>query len=247
MAEPLNTGLSAQQILTAFDRALNDYTDDEINAMLGEKQDTVADLEAIRTDAANGTSALQQVGIIGLQGAKNALHVIDFRSGTSHIPGPVTNRGVTYTINDDGTVTADGTSDPEDSSASSCQIWCEVARSGNYTFTCGENSATVSVDPDSLYDCFLGTQVGSAYTTLIRDFYSDEEQVKNTAYLEAGVPYRLNIRVHVGKTVDNEVFKPMLRLVDVTDETFTPYAPTNRELYEMIAALTARVEALENA
>lgn len=144
---------------------------------------------------------------------------------------------MTYTINADGTVTADGTSDPEDSSASSCQIWCEVARSGNYTFTCGENSATVSVDPDSLYDCFLGTQIGSEYTTLIRDFYSDGEPVKNTAYLEAGVPYRLNIRVHVGKTVDNEAFKPMLRPAALTDTEYVPYAPTNRELYEMILAM----------
>lgn len=191
---------------------------------------------------AGETAAAQQrqddaIDALANVGAKNALHVIDFRSGTSHIPGPVTNRGVTYTINADGTVTADGTSDPEDSSASSCQIWCEVARSGNYTFTCGANSATVSVDPDSLYDCFLGTQIGSEYTTLIRDFYSDGEPVKNTAYLEAGVPYRLNIRVHVGKTVDNEVFKPMLRPAALTDTEYVPYAPTNRELYEMILAM----------
>ena len=37
--ETLNTGLSSQQIMTAFDRALNDYTDGEIDTALAAKQD----------------------------------------------------------------------------------------------------------------------------------------------------------------------------------------------------------------
>ena len=35
--ETLNTGLSSQQIMTAFDRALNDYSDEEIDALLSAK------------------------------------------------------------------------------------------------------------------------------------------------------------------------------------------------------------------
>lgn len=38
--ESLNTGLSSQQIMTAFDRALNDYTDNEIDTALSAKQDS---------------------------------------------------------------------------------------------------------------------------------------------------------------------------------------------------------------
>lgn len=174
-----------------------------------------------------------EVNILVNQGSKNALEVVDFRVGSSHDPGPVTNRGITYTLNSDGTVTANGTWSDTGTTASSCQIWANVARSGNYIFTCGDHSATVQVDPDSLYDCFMGPQT-SPYNTVIRDFYSPIETVGNTAYLEAGVPYRLTIRVHAGVTLDNEIFKPMLRLVDIKDSTFVPYAPTNRELYELI-------------
>lgn len=59
MAEPLNTGLSAQQVLTAFNRALNDYTDAEIDTLLSAKQDTISDLSEIRSGAAAGATAVQ--------------------------------------------------------------------------------------------------------------------------------------------------------------------------------------------
>jgi hypothetical protein len=45
------------------------------------------------------------------------------------------------------------------------------------------------------------------------------------------------IRVGSGTTIDNLTIKPMLRYASITDSTFVPYAPTNRELYEMILAL----------
>ena len=231
MAEPLNTGLSAQQILTAFDRALNDYTDDEINAMLGEKQGTVADLEAIRTGAANGTSALQQVGIIGTQGAKNALEIEAFynQSGAEIVQ---TWDGSAGTIEVSSTI----------ASAATIRYYINVTRPGTYIFSCGDESNHLDVDPDSPYYC----GISKSGTTYCRDYEYTVQGVNNVATFAETGRYLLQISLRAGHTI-NTVFKPMLRPVGITDDTFTPYAPTNHELYEMISALTARVEALENA
>lgn len=45
------------------------------------------------------------------------------------------------------------------------------------------------------------------------------------------------IRIAKSYHASNLVFKPMIRRADIKDSTYQPYAPTNRELYEMILAL----------
>lgn len=40
------------------------------------------------------------------------------------------------------------------------------------------------------------------------------------------------IVVYRGQTLNNVVIRPMIRPAEITDDTFKPYAPTNRELYE---------------
>lgn len=47
MAEPipLNTGLSREQVLEAFNRALNDMTDEQINAKFSEITTKIAEIE----------------------------------------------------------------------------------------------------------------------------------------------------------------------------------------------------------
>lgn len=38
-------------------------------------------------------------------------------------------------------------------------------------------------------------------------------------------------------SVDNVVYHPMLRFASDSDNTWTPYAPSNKELYDMVRAL----------
>lgn len=46
------------------------------------------------------------------------------------------------------------------------------------------------------------------------------------------------LMVRSGTTISSELtFRPMVRDASIVDSTFVPYAPTNRELYEMIQAL----------
>lgn len=52
-----------------------------------------------------------------------------------------------------------------------------------------------------------------------------------------GQAHDVIVWVKSGQTVSDLVFKPMIRSASITDSTFVPYAPTNRELYEMILAM----------
>lgn len=49
--------------------------------------------------------------------------------------------------------------------------------------------------------------------------------------------YPVRVRIAPNYQCDNLKFYPMLRYADISDDTFVPYAPTNRELYEMILAM----------
>lgn len=53
------------------------------------------------------------------------------------------------------------------------------------------------------------------------------------------------LEISTGQTVSNLVFMPMLRLAEIQDSTYVPYAMTNRELTEIVQDLLSRVEALE--
>lgn len=234
MAESLNTGLSPQQVLTAFDRALNDYTDAEIDALLGTKQDSISDLASIRSGAAAGATAVQQtafetdqarqeteIGVVANAGAKNLLKM----TATSQ-----TIKGVTFTVNDDQTVTVNGTNDGTGASA----------------FMIVPNNQAITI-PDGNYilsGCPTGAgEVASAPFDLRWYMYSPGKSAydigSGTSVTKNGNTTASNIAIVVktGQTANNVVFSPMLRPIEITDDTFVPYAPTNRELYEMILAL----------
>lgn len=56
----------------------------------------------------------------------------------------------------------------------------------------------------------------------------------------------IRVLIRSGATLDNVIFKPMLRLAFIEDDTFEPYAMSNAELTAIISDLQARVSALEN-
>jgi hypothetical protein len=72
----------------------------------------------------------------------------------------------------------------------------------------------------------------------------------------AGIVYQTNAEVQFTKSDEmaflvltvqagqnwTKTFYPMIRRAEIADNTFQPYAPTNRELYEMILALQAQMQ-----
>lgn len=132
--------------------------------------------------------------------------------------------GVTFTVNSDGSVTANGTA------------------TANAEFIVGSmttHEGIVSPSPS-----------GYSTTTyrLVLRFYRDGSMASTvtipdtgytipSGYVTANDTMRLSVFVSNGQTVSNLRFYPMIRSANITDDTYVPYAPNNAELYDMIKSL----------
>lgn len=163
------------------------------------------------------TARQEECGVIANAGAKNVSRAV-FTSGT--------NNGVTFTANADGTVTANSTG--TQSQNATLQSTTFLLKAGTYTFSCAPNPQR-----DITYDSYLYDTDNSR--TIARDNPNDAPGSTFTLSVDTNV--RINLRVNRSYTADNLVFSPMIRYAEITDATYQPYAPTNRELYEMILAL----------
>lgn len=148
-----------------------------------------------------------QIGKLVDKGAKNLLKI----TATSQ-----TINGVTYTINGDGTITANGT-------ATSVAV---LSIANNVDFKYGQ----------VLTGCPTGGS-GSSYALYIRstkfyDYGSSVVITENTTHTAAVV-------VYAGYTANNVVFHPMLCTAEDYEASpeFVPYCPTMQELYQRILAL----------
>lgn len=148
-------------------------------------------------------------------GAKNMLNVFNAPSQTQPI------NGITWAVNSDGTVTANGTA------------------SGNSWFYLTANPANIQYGVETvLSGCPDG---GSATTWEIQcsivggspssDYGGGTTQPSDYSYRYVACCVR------GGKSVTNLTFKPMVCAKIAYDLTpqFVPYSPTNAELYQMIA------------
>lgn len=203
------------------------YLWSKLKTKFAAKQDTIADLADIRSGAAAGATAVQQaafetdqqrqeteIGVVAALGAKNLLKI----TATSQ-----TIRGVTFTVNDDQTVTVNGTND---GTGASTFVIVPKAQAitipdGNYILSgcpvSGEGTATAPYD----LRWYRYSQGRSAYDT-----GSGVSVTKDGNTTDSNIA----IVVKTGQTANNLVFKPMLRRAEITDDTFVPYAKTNREL-----------------
>lgn len=128
---------------------------------------------------------------------------------------------VTFTANPDETVTA--TSDGAATAAANLPSATFLLKAGTYAFTCTENPQR-----DVTYDSYVYDVTASR--TIARDNPNDSPG--NVFTLSQDTNVRINCRVAKNHTVSGLIFKPMIRRVEITDSTYQPYAPTNRELFE---------------
>ena len=136
----------------------------------------------------------------GVLGAKNLLP----NNATSQ-----TINGVTFTVNADGSVTANGTASAQINLNLNIALPLEA---GEYKVSCGISGVSVNVYKNV-----------SPWTTYIL-----ANSGKFTIPNDDTVVYRLVIRS--GAVLSNAIIKPMLRLASDPDDTYQPYAMTNREL-----------------
>ena len=115
--------------------------------------------------------------------------------------------GVTFTVNDDKSITVNGTATSRIVIATGKAY---IQQAGNYTYTgtpSGGSSATYSMNYRS-GNIYKDTDIGNGVT----------------AQFEGGKTYEAVIDIRSGVTVSDLTFYPMLRYADITDDSYEPYA-----------------------
>lgn len=166
--------------------------------------------------------------VMGQNGAKNLIPYPYYEKTN-------TADGITWTDNGDGTVTANGT-------ATQTTYFTLSTRTGDTNMTDslieGESyilTGCPTGGSNQTYDIFINETYGSAEVGLAFDYGSGatftlDHKTENN--------YGIGVRIRSGQTVSNLTFKPMLRLASDTDDTYQPYAKTNRQLTEVIGDLS---------
>lgn len=144
--------------------------------------------------------------------------------------GSRTSSGVTAAVNADGTITLNGTSNK------AFVLYSSVSDGINNP----GDTPLKKVFPDGEYYLSGGIS-GKAYMQL---FSFDETRTGNIQYggkvtVNGNYPYNcVRITVDGGKTFDNEIIYPMLRLAEITDDAYEPY---KLSIEERLAALEAAI------
>ena len=152
----------------------------------------------------------------------------------------ITHNGVTYTVNADGSVTANGTAGmnpyyaqiiltlPGQAAAGSRTYANAIPiRKGTYTIP------TTGIPGEIFYSVTLYETAEADPTAL---------NVYNVApvtftVLNDTTRFHFSINTARNQSVNQFTFLPMIRRAEIADNTFVPYAPDNRTLYEMIRSL----------
>ena len=189
----LNTGLTSEQVMDAFYRALHDYTNEQILALLAGKQDalTFDDYPTASRDNPVKSGGLYTYfqGVL-LNGSKNQCpynNLSAAAAGTVLNDQPINLPAGNYIMTYD------------------------------FTATTGASSFRFSHDGTSV----LSLTVNNQSTSLPRSFTLDSDVNQ--------------IRLYT--SVANDITNIMIRNANIPDDTFMPYVPTNRELYEMLLAM----------
>ena len=203
---------------------------DEMVAARGSEASLSARLAAIVGDFETDQQRQEaEIGAVANAGAKNLLHF----DGVGTSGDVYTHNGITFTLNPDMTVTATGTASSNayayiklNGDSVAIDDFCD----GNHILSgCPANGSA------GTYRLYVGKTGYRKDDTGSGVLLSDREAITGIAI----APY-----VSAGYAIPSDaplVFKPMIRRAEITDDSFQPYAPTNRELYEMILALQSGV------
>lgn len=129
--------------------------------------------------------------------------------------------GITFTVNSDGSVTANGTA------TELTLLFCIrefKPNNGNYILSGGVRDGVFVFINENNGTTFVRNVISVGNDTQFALNYSDYDNLDCGIGIESGV------------TVNNETFYPMIRPASITDDTYVPYAMTNRELTKKLTA-----------
>ena len=189
----------------------------------------VGDTLAVGTNLALSDNVVEQIYSLN-QGLTNSLNEIadmnNVLGAKNLLPNnaeSLTYGGITFTVNSDGSVTANGT-------ATELVLLFYVQKfkpkNGNYILSGGiRNGAFVFVNENN-GTTFVRNVVSIGNDTQFTLNYSDYDNLDCGVGIESGV------------TVNNETFYPMLRPASIEDDTYVPYSMTNREITPYVQSIS---------
>lgn len=121
--------------------------------------------------------------------------------------------GVTFTVNEDGSITLNGTA--------TASIWMYVSKQDS-DFNLAVGSYTLSGVSAAGSGCQLIDYIYTAGGTFITNF-SDTGSGNTINVTDATVKHRIQIYIPSGTSVNNFVIRPMIRIASNTDSTYEPY------------------------
>lgn len=137
--------------------------------------------------------------------------------------------GVTYTINDDNSITVNGTNTGEQTSP------LFLARVSDHPITLSKGDYILSGAPEggaaNTYCMYL--------VSTTSNYYRDIGNGKKISIEANDSVFGVTLFVDKNITVNNLKFYPMLRYASIADDTYAPYAKSNKELTEEIVAINA--------
>ena len=164
--------------------------------------------------------------INNVYGAKNLL------STPYYSESGLNSNGVVYTINDDGSVTANGTAN-----GSSTFYLAYHVKGSKLQFINGCIFSELSDGSSTTY--FLSiNQSASPWTSYCRINNEGEKVISGIPNDDTLVD--IIIRVANGATVTNKTFYPMIRIASIKDDAYVPYAMTNKSLTDAYGLISRR-------
>ena len=203
-----------------------DYEDDADIAVLNETLDAID--EQVKTNENNISLITPELIELVDSGAKNLIELdlatiksLNNSSGYTWNNNAVTNKGVTYTINNDMSISLTGTA-------------------SGLSYIRLKSNFTVPKGTLILSGCPSGGAANTyrLYTDGITNGWEDVGQSSEKTFASDVTATYLTIAVNSGTTT-GFTFKPMICTKAAWDvsQKYVPYVPTNAELYEMIKAL----------
>lgn len=206
-----------------FDNAGNGYIDNEISDIVnvyGAKNLIPFDLEAIKVINTNGTW-----------------------NGNTY-----SYRGIVWTVNNDGTLTVNGQVESEYTSSSisifSNKMGLNPVFYDKKVILNGCPGGGHWSNTYKLYAYRAGSSNGSTGT--YEDTGNGTDAFTWLNKLTSGNYGRIECTIYLHTQVTNLTFKPMIRLASIQDDTYEPYAKSNKELTEALASLQNAINALNN-
>lgn len=145
--------------------------------------------------------------------------------------------GVTFTVNSDGSVTVNGTA-----SADTTLFLLDANQGsllddrGKSLVLSGRPTEGVTLNGGSC-QLTVGENVNNTWV-----FHSDNGSGETFTLNSSRLQNNAYIWITSGVTLANAVFKPMLRLASIQDDTYVPYSMTNRELSDNISNVYTKSE-----